>query len=92
MLPFECDARQHPVPDVRARWIVEHLDVVEHVLSGFIACPVGSAPDPFTLQQIEEALGEGVDAPIFVKLCRSRRAAHKDTGKFLGRCNVSGIV
>ena len=35
LLPFELDGRQHPVPDVFAFRVVEHLDVIEHVLPGF---------------------------------------------------------
>ena len=60
VLSFECDGRQHPVSDVLALWIVEHFDVVEHVLSGVGAGSVGSPPDPFALQQIEETLGDRV--------------------------------
>lgn len=40
--------------------IVEHLDVVEHVLPGRVSRPVGSAPYPFALEQVEEALRNGV--------------------------------
>lgn len=40
--------------------LVEHLDVVEHIPPGLFAGPVGSAPYPFALEQIEEALGHGV--------------------------------
>lgn len=40
--------------------IVEHLDVIEHILSCVFACPVGPAPDPFAFEQIEEALGDCV--------------------------------
>ncbi len=41
-------------------WIVEHLDVVEHVPPGLGAGFVGPAPYSFALCQLEEALGEGV--------------------------------
>ena len=34
LLPLELDGRQHPVPDMLTFRIVEHLDVVEHILSG----------------------------------------------------------
>ena len=40
--------------------VVEHLYVIEHVLPCVFAGPVGSAPDPLALEQVEEALGNGV--------------------------------
>jgi hypothetical protein len=40
--------------------ILEHLDVVENVLSSFICGCVGYAYNPFTLQEVEEAHGDGV--------------------------------
>jgi len=45
---------------VLALWVIEHLDVIEHVgsrvFSGFV-CP---ATDTFAFQQVEEALGHGI--------------------------------
>ena len=40
--------------------IVEHLDVVEHILSGVGSCLVGSASYPLLLEQVEEVLGNGI--------------------------------
>ncbi len=40
--------------------VVEHLDVVEHILARFVPCSIGPAPDPLALEQIEEALGHGI--------------------------------
>ncbi len=40
-----------------ALWVIEHLDVIEHVLTGFIAWPIVLATYPLTLQKIEEAFG-----------------------------------
>jgi len=40
-----------------ASWIVEHFDLVEHVLFGFGLGFVGPAPYPIALEQVEEALG-----------------------------------
>lgn len=37
LLLLELDGRQHPVPDVFAFRVVEHFNVVEHVLASFIA-------------------------------------------------------
>lgn len=34
--------------------VVEHPDVIEHVLPSFFAGFVGHAPDPFALEQIEK--------------------------------------
>ena len=45
----------HPVPRVLAFRVVEHLDGIERVLPCIFAGPVGSAPDPFTFDQVEEA-------------------------------------
>ena len=43
-----------------AHRVVEHLDVIEHVLSGFLACFVGTAADALSLERREEALGNRV--------------------------------
>ena len=40
--------------------VVEHLDVVEHILPGFGTGIVGSAPYAFPLEKVEEALGDSV--------------------------------
>ena len=37
LLLLELDGRQHSVSDVFAFRVVEHLDVVEHILASFIA-------------------------------------------------------
>ena len=50
LLPFELDGRQHPVPDLLANRVVEHLDIIEHVLPGFLACFVGAASDALALE------------------------------------------
>ena len=60
MLPFEFDGWQHPVPDVFAFRIIEHFDVVEHILPCVGAGLVGSSPYPFPFEQIEEALRDSV--------------------------------
>ena len=44
--------------------VVEHLDVVEHVAPGIVARQVGTPPDPFTFQKLEEAFGDGVVVTI----------------------------
>jgi len=40
---------------VFALWVVEKLDVVEHVLTGFGARFILSASDAFAFEQVEEA-------------------------------------
>ena len=40
--------------------IVEHLNVVEHILPGIGSGFIGPAPYPFTFEQIEEALRDSV--------------------------------
>lgn len=42
--------------------IIEHLHVVEHVLAYFFAGFVGPAPDPLTLEHVEEAFGDILQA------------------------------
>ena len=58
--PFELDRRQHAVPRMLALRVIEHLDVIEHILPGFLAGSIGPPSDPFTLEQVEEALGDGI--------------------------------
>jgi hypothetical protein len=50
-LPFERDGRQHPVPDLLSYRVVEHLDIIEPVLAGFLAGSMSSAPDGFALER-----------------------------------------
>ena len=38
--------------------VVEHLDVIEHILAGFVPRSIGPAPDPLPLEQVEEALDQ----------------------------------
>ena len=40
--------------------VVEQLEVFEHVLPGGVAGRVGPTPDPFALQKLEKAFGDGV--------------------------------
>ena len=40
--------------------VVEHLDVIEHVLAGFVARAIGPAPDPLAFEQVKEALDHGI--------------------------------
>jgi len=40
--------------------IVEHLDVVEHILASIGAGFVDPATDPLPLEQVEEALDHGI--------------------------------
>ena len=50
--------------------IVEHLDVVEHILSGVGSYLVGSASYPLSLEQVEEALGNGIVVTVPVPAYR----------------------
>ena len=40
--------------------VVEHLDVIEHVLPRFFAGPICSPSDPFPLEEVEEAFSHRV--------------------------------
>ncbi len=64
---FEVDRRQHTVSDMFAFRVIEHFDVVEDVLSGLLAGLICSTPVAFPFEQVEEALSDRVEAPIFVK-------------------------
>lgn len=41
-------------------WIVEHLDVVKDIATGFFSCVVVFSADAFAFKQLEEALGDGI--------------------------------
>ena len=43
-----------------AFWIVEHLDVIEHILPGFGAGLVDAPAYALALEQVKEALGDGI--------------------------------
>ena len=43
-----------------AHRVVEHFDVIEHVLLCLLACFVCPSPDALALEQVEEALSHGV--------------------------------
>jgi hypothetical protein len=45
---------------VLALWVIEHLDVVEHVLPCCFPGQVGAAADAFPLQEMEEAFGHRI--------------------------------
>ena len=60
MLPFIFDGRQHPVSYVLTFRIIEHLDVIENILSRFDARFVNLAPDPFALEEVEKAFNDSV--------------------------------
>jgi len=40
--------------------VVEHFDIVEHILPGFFPAVVDLAPDPLALEQLEKALRDSV--------------------------------
>ncbi len=60
LLRFDPDGRQHPVPHMFTLGVTGYLDVAEHVLPCFLACSVGPAPYPLTLEEIEEAHRYGI--------------------------------
>ena len=43
-----------------AFWVVEHLDVIEHIAASILPCVVDFSLNPFPLQKLEKALGYGV--------------------------------
>lgn len=55
MPDLEVNGRRHSVARVRAFQVVEHLNVLERVLSCGFSGEVSAAADAFPLQEIEEA-------------------------------------
>ena len=51
---FIINRRQHTVFGVLSGRVVEHLDVIEHVLPCSVACRVGPSPDSFPFQKVKE--------------------------------------
>jgi hypothetical protein len=57
---FKLDWRQSFIEAVASLRIVEHLDVVEDILSGFVAGCISFAANAFPFQQLEKALSHGI--------------------------------
>ena len=57
---IEINGRQHAVVRVFALRGIEQLDVLEHVLPSGLAGRVRPSSDALPLQELEEALGDGV--------------------------------
>ena len=53
--------------------VVEHLDVVEHVLRYFLACSLGPAPYPLALEETEEVMRHGVVVTVATSAHRVRK-------------------
>src|SRR5690606_15315978 len=58
--PFKLDRREPAGVSVTPHRVVEHLDVLEHVLAGGVAARIDSASNALALEQLEEALGHRV--------------------------------
>ena len=54
---FEIDGRQDAVSGMFGFRVIEHFDVVEVVLSGLLAEFACSTTNAFTIEQVEDALG-----------------------------------
>ena len=68
MASFELYRRSISGSAVAPLWVVEHLDVVEDICFGGIACWIDLAADTFALEQLEEALGHCVVVAIAAAL------------------------
>lgn len=53
---FIVNLRHDPIVCVLVFPVVEHPDVIEHVLPCCVPCEVGPPPDPSVLQQVEKPL------------------------------------
>ncbi|MFT6558346.1 MAG: hypothetical protein ACJAYR_002216 [Sneathiella sp.] len=45
-------------------WIVKELDVIKHILASLFTGCIGLSSDPLSLQQLKEALGNGIVTTI----------------------------
>ena len=61
---LKLQGREHPERRVSADAVVERLDVVEDLRGELAARRPGAAVDEFLLERGEEALGDGVEAPM----------------------------
>ena len=52
--------RQHTVVCVLAIWVIEYLDIIEHILPCCVTCELCPPPDPVAFQQPEEAFSHCV--------------------------------
>jgi hypothetical protein len=85
--PFELDGRQHPFPRKHALREIEHLDVIEHIQPGFLACSIGSPSDPFAFEQVEEAFRDEIVVKVssanhgVFKIVDAQKGCPVDTGE-----------
>lgn len=67
--------------------VVEHLDIIEHIVPGLLAGSIGAPPDPFALEQVEEAFGYGIIVAIpssahgVLKIMGAQEGGSVDTGE-----------
>jgi len=57
---FEVNGRRHAVVRVLALWVVEELNVFEDIAPRVFSCSVSPPSDLLSLQELEEALCDGV--------------------------------
>jgi hypothetical protein len=43
-----------------ALWVIEHLDIIEHIPSSLVTCFVSPAANSLSFEQIEEAFNDSV--------------------------------
>lgn len=72
MASFELDRREPIGMPVTPHGVIEHLNVLEHVLAGGVAARIDPAPNSLPLEQLEEALGHR----IVVTVAASAHARH----------------
>lgn len=72
--------------------VVEHFDVIEHVLPGLVTCPVASAPDPFTLEQVEEALGYSIVMAISTSAHRMLKIVDPQEGSPVHAGKLAALI
>ena len=52
-----------------ALWIVEQLDIIEHILAGVLPCFVYLSPDTLGLERGEETLGDSIIIEVVLVSC-----------------------
>lgn len=60
MALFELYWRQPVVETMSAFWVVEHLDVIEHIRASILPGAVDLSLDPLSLQQLEKAFSHRI--------------------------------
>jgi len=71
-------------------WVIEKLDIIKHILPRIFAGCVRLSSDALSFQELKKALGNGIEAPIFVNQLFGLFQGNKYVDKFRVQYSVSG--